>query len=215
MSAPSPPGPQRSAFVSKLLNQFHRPEGALGHLAGWILANRKSNRERNLWTLGLLDIQPADRVLELGCGPGFALAAMSQLAPEGLVVGLDHSATILAQARRRNAAAIAKGRALLVEASLEALPRFDPPFDKALAVNSLMFAEDSGAVLRALRERMRSRGLVAVTHQSRKPGATNEDSLRAAEALGEQLAAAGFGSIRVETLPLEPVCAACVLAEAP
>lgn len=31
---------------------------------------------------------------------------------------------------------------------------------------------------------------------------------------GGDLVGAGFGSLRIETLPLEPVCASCVLADA-
>jgi len=204
----------RPSLASRLRNQFHRPSGTLGHVAAWILANRKSNRERNLWSVGLLEIEPHDRVLEIGCGPGVALQAISESATQGFVVGVDHSATILAHARRRNTRAIAKGQVQLVEAPLESLPNFDAPFDKVLAVNVLMFAEDTDAVLRAIRGRMRVGGRIAVTQQSRKPGATDEDSVRAAQTLTATLERCGFTNARVETLPLEPVCAACVLAEA-
>ena len=31
------------------------------------------NRERNRWTVDLLNIQSGDRIVEIGCGPGLAL----------------------------------------------------------------------------------------------------------------------------------------------
>lgn len=198
----------------QLVSQFHRPHGLLGKLAGLVLANRKSNLERNAWTVELLAIQPTDRVLELGFGPGVSIAAASRLAHEGLVVGVDHSETMLRMASRRNAAAIRAGRVQLIEASLEQLPSFEEPFDKVFGVNALQFADEPVAVLNALRDRMCAGGLIAITQQSRKANATDEDSIRAAERTGERLEQSGFAAVRIETLPLEPACAACALATA-
>ena len=88
------------------LAQFHHPTGAVGHVAGWIMGRRSSNVARNRWAVQLLDVQPTDRVIELGCGPGVAIAALATRAIRGLVVGVDHSQVMIRQARRRNRAAI-------------------------------------------------------------------------------------------------------------
>jgi hypothetical protein len=53
------------------LAQFHHPTGAVGHVAGWIMDRRSSNVARNRWAAQLLDVQPTDRVIELGCGPAW------------------------------------------------------------------------------------------------------------------------------------------------
>lgn len=87
-----------------LSRQFGHPTGPLGHVAGWIMARRGSNQARNAWTLELLEIGPAHRVLELGFGPGQAISRLAPGLTTGCIVGLDHSAAMLAQARRRNAA---------------------------------------------------------------------------------------------------------------
>ena len=80
------------------LAQFHQPTGAVGHVAGWIMGRRSSNVARNRWAVQLLDVQPADRVIELGCGPGVAIAALATRAIRGLVVGVDHSQVMIRQA---------------------------------------------------------------------------------------------------------------------
>ncbi len=65
------------------------------------MSSRLSNVGRSRWAAQLLDVQPTDRVLELGCGPGVALATLAAHATQGLVVGVDHSQVMIGQARRR------------------------------------------------------------------------------------------------------------------
>jgi len=94
----------------QLVRQFRQPEGVLGSLAGVIMSSRPSNVSRNQWTVDLLDLQPQDRVLEIGFGPGIGIQRAALLVSEGLVIGIDHSEVMLRQASKRNAAAIAQGR---------------------------------------------------------------------------------------------------------
>jgi len=197
------------------VEQFRRPHGALGRVAGLVLAYRPSNRRRNLWTVGLLALAPTDRVLELGFGPGVALQAVARRVTRGCVVGLDHSEAMVRAARRRNRRAIAEGRMMLRVGSFEALPDLGERFDKIYAVNALMFAGDAGRVLEALRERLAPGGRLALTFQSRRPGATTADSLRGGEQAAALLARSGFGDVHVEVLPLAPVAAVCVLGTRP
>ena len=205
----------RTALTGHLVAQFRRPHGALGHVAGWIMAHRASNVRRNLWTVDLLAIGPEHRVLELGCGPGLALAACAARAGRGQVVGVDHSATMAAAARRRNAAAVRSGRVVVHQGSFDALPPLSPGFDKIFAVNAVMFAPDPTALLRRLSALLRPGGTIAITFQSRKPGATSDDSRRGGEDIAAALRVAGFARPRLEVLALRPVAAVCVLASLP
>lgn len=43
-------------LVATVYRQFHKPTGFLGRIAGWILANRPSNIERNRWTVDQLEV---------------------------------------------------------------------------------------------------------------------------------------------------------------
>src|SRR2546422_776871 len=48
--------------MGAVFGQFLRPHGFRGRAAGWVMATRGSNRERNIWAVGLLDVQLHDRL---------------------------------------------------------------------------------------------------------------------------------------------------------
>jgi ubiquinone/menaquinone biosynthesis C-methylase UbiE len=83
------------------------------------MANRSSTVERNDWAVSLLKLQPTDRVLEIGFGPGVAIQKMSEFVKEGLIWGIDHSEVMLRQASKRNKEAISADRVRLLLGSLE------------------------------------------------------------------------------------------------
>ena len=195
-------------MIIRGVRQFGRPRGTAGRLAGRVMAHRTSNRRRNRWVVSLLDVRPTDRVLEIGFGPGIALAELTARVTSGRVYGIDHSEVMLRQAARRNAAAIRAGRLELRQAPVEALPDFGRPLDVVLAVNSLGFWPDPDDALTALRARLRPGGRIALASQPRTPGATTAS---AARQLQDLLDRAGFTQLRVRTLPLRPPVA-CVLA---
>jgi len=201
--------------MKAVIAQFHRPHGVGGRAAGWVMAHRGSNRERNLWAAGLLDVQPEDRVLEIGFGPGIAIEAMARRATRGRVVGVDHSQVMVRQATRRNAAAVRAGRVDLRLGNAEDLPALDARFDKILAVNSLMFWRDPVARLKELRDLLRPGGRIAIAFQPRGPGSTDETAARAGEEIAGHFETAGFTEVRVETLALKPTAVVCVLGVSP
>src|ERR1035441_1683323 len=146
------------ALDRDVIGQGHHPRGAAGSVTGWVFAHRPSNRQRNGWVVSLLGVQPADRVLEIGFGPGLAVAELVR-AGAGHVYGIDHSGVMLRQASRRNAAAIRAGRVTLINASADQLPAaLDGPFDAILAVNSLGFWPAPAERLADLRPRPAPRG---------------------------------------------------------
>jgi SAM-dependent methyltransferase len=199
------------ALDRDVIGQAHHPRGAAGRVTAWEMAHRPSNRQRNRWVVTLLAVRPADRVLEIGCGPGLAVAALAR-AGAGHVYGVDHSAVMLRQASRRNAAAIRTGRVTLIRASADQLPAaLDGPFDAILAVNSLGFWPAPAVRLAELRRRLAPGGRLAIVSQPRCPGATADTSGRAAREIGDLLTGAGFTHLSTQTLPLSPPVA-CVIA---
>ncbi|MBP2323904.1 ubiquinone/menaquinone biosynthesis C-methylase UbiE [Kibdelosporangium banguiense] len=200
--------------IMTIVRQFGRPRGIPGQVAGWIMAHRRSNQQRNRWAVAQLEPRPTDRVLEIGFGPGLAIAELAQRAHQGHVYGIDHSEVMVRQASRRNQAAIRAHRVELVQASVDQLPSFDEPLDMILAVNSIGFWADPVETLRGLRRLLRPGGRIALVTQPRCPGATRDTTTQAAQGLQDLLTQAGFARFRVETLDLDPPVA-CVLATNP
>jgi SAM-dependent methyltransferase len=201
----------RQQVTRRLVGQFHSLHGLGGHVAGWVMGHRSSNVRRNRWVVSLLDVQPSDRILEVGFGPGIAIAALSALTPNGVVFGVDHSDVMVRVATRRNAAAVRSGRVDLRCAASDALLDFGAPLDKIVSVNSMGFWPEPVARLQELRTLLRAGGTIAVASQPRCPGATAETSAKAGREVAAALRAAGFLSARVETLDLDPPVV-CVLA---
>lgn len=91
--------------------------------------------DRLTWAVGQLDVQPDDRVLELGCGHGVAVTLIAErLRGGGIVVGVDRSPKMVAAAGARNAKHVAAGRARLVTAAVEDARLGAERFGKVLAV---------------------------------------------------------------------------------
>lgn len=193
------------SLVEKVVAQFTRPTGSWGNIAGFIMAHRPSNVQRNEWAISLLNLRPSDRVLEIGFGPGVAIQKMSAIVTDGVIWGIDHSEVMLRQASKRNQRAIATGRVRLVLTSVSDLPAFDGLFDKILDVNGFQFWDHKTDVLRQLREQLRPGGIIALVQQPRNPGATEEDVTEAGESFARYLEMAGFKEIKVERKKMKPV----------
>jgi ubiquinone/menaquinone biosynthesis C-methylase UbiE len=175
------------------------------------MAHRPSNRQRSGWVVSLLSVRPADRVLEIGFGPGVAIAELVR-AGAGHVYGIDHSRVMVREASRRNATAIRAGRVTLVRASVDQIPpALDGPFDAIIAVNALGFWPAPAERLAELRRRLAPGGRIAVASQPRCAGATADTSRSVAREIEDLLRGAGFTRLSTRTLPLSPPVA-CVIA---
>jgi ubiquinone/menaquinone biosynthesis C-methylase UbiE len=86
-----------------------------------------------------LDIQPTDRVLEVGCGHGVAATMVCERLDGGRLTAIDRSAKMIAAAAHRNAAHVEAGVAEFLVASLEDLDLGDRLFDKIFAVRVGLF----------------------------------------------------------------------------
>jgi ubiquinone/menaquinone biosynthesis C-methylase UbiE len=110
------------------------PRGLWGAVIGYSMA--WTHRMRNAWVVSQLRLQPEDRVLEIGCGPGAAIHDVAKVAMRGFVAGIDPSDVMLRQAAHRNRRDIRRGRVELKLASMSAIPYGDATFDKVLGWKS-------------------------------------------------------------------------------
>jgi ubiquinone/menaquinone biosynthesis C-methylase UbiE len=194
--------------VNYIVSQFGNPRGAIGRLVGMIMAYE--NRERNAWAVSLLQVQAADRVLEIGFGPGWAIERIAALATAGFVGGIDHSQTMVHLATKRNAAAVCEGRVVLHHGSALALPYESESFTKVLAVNALHHWPEPMAGLHEAWRVLMPGGSVLIVEQPR--AATSEAGLReVTQKLTEQLANVGFRHMQSETRAMRAAAGVAVM----
>ena len=86
-----------------------------------------------------LDIQPDDRVLEIGCGHGVAATFVCELLETGRLTAIDRSPKMIAAAERRNASYVEAGVAEFLVRELEDLDLGDRSFHKVFAVRVGLF----------------------------------------------------------------------------
>ncbi|WP_298459889.1 cyclopropane-fatty-acyl-phospholipid synthase family protein [uncultured Cellulomonas sp.] len=132
---------------------------------------------------------PDARLLEVGPGPGVAMALICRELTDGHITGLDRSATAIARAEKRLASYLEVGRADLQHRDLAGFHGDGRTFDQVFAIDVNVFWTDP-----AHAEVARLRDLVAddgVVHLFADPPDGAADRLAAARAAGA-LASAGF-----------------------
>jgi ubiquinone/menaquinone biosynthesis C-methylase UbiE len=103
-----------------------------------------------------LGARPGERILDVGCGPGFYVAELlEEVGSEGSVVGLDRSPQMLAMAARR---CRAFENVAFREAEATSLSVDDGSFDAALCVQVLEYVPDVPAALNEMRRALRTGG---------------------------------------------------------
>jgi ubiquinone/menaquinone biosynthesis C-methylase UbiE len=100
-------------------------------------------------TLALMDLQPTDRILDVGCGTGWASRRMARVADE--VTGLDVADEML---RRAEQASAGIGNVRYVWGSAEKITAADNSFTKVLSVESFYYYANQGRALDELRRVM-------------------------------------------------------------
>lgn len=115
------------------------------------------------WTVELLDLQPHDRALELGCGAGRGLVLAARTAGLAHIAGMDLSPAMLRSAARRLRRAGQRTRVSLLRGDLQALPYADGSLDKIWSVHTFYFWADPEAVFADLLRALTPGGTVVVT----------------------------------------------------
>jgi ubiquinone/menaquinone biosynthesis C-methylase UbiE len=86
-----------------------------------------------------LDVQPDDRILEIGCGHGVAATLVCERLDGGRLTAIDRSPKMVEAAKRRNAAHLEAGKVEFIVAALEELDLGERRFDKVFAVRVGLF----------------------------------------------------------------------------
>ncbi len=95
--------------------------------------------------IGMMDLQPGSRILDLGCGTGWATRLLAARAAEGLAVGLDISEEMIRHARDHGDNPPNVNFRLLAS---DRFPFHDGVFTHCLSIESLYYHPDITATLR-------------------------------------------------------------------
>lgn len=104
-----------------------------------------------MWALELLDVQPNDCVLEIGCGSGIAAQRiLEKLTGKGWYYGVDKSDAAVKAAFKRVHDPERPDRAIIRKGAFDADNHEPLIFSRVLAVNCNVFWTDDGEALRGV-----------------------------------------------------------------
>ena len=132
--------------------------------------------ERFVWAVDTLEVRPADRLLEVGCGHGVAVSLVCERLTTGTITAIDRSPKMIEMATRRNREHVDAGRAVLEAVALEDADLGDRRFDKVFAFNVAPFWQQPEAALGAVREHLARDGAVYLFWDARhsSPGGARD-----------------------------------------
>jgi SAM-dependent methyltransferase len=165
--------------------------------------------ERFVWAVDTLDVHPADRLLEVGCGQGVAVSLVCEKLTTGTITAIDRSPKMIEMATRRNREHLDAGRAALEAIALEDADLGDRRFDKIFAFNVAPFWLQPKVALRAVREHLAPDGAVYIFWDARHSAPERVRDL--GNELADRLREGGFSVDRILVEDLRPVPAVCVM----
>lgn len=198
-SAPGAVAPwRRPEWIAR---QAARPHGVAGWLLGHIM--RAETARANDLVVRMADITPNAEVLDVGCGPGYAVQRVAERLVTGHVVGLDASPAMIRHAARRNRRFIATGRAAVVEGTADAIPYPPARFDRILATHIVYFWSDLDVAARELRRVLKPRGVLTLAlgdpERMRAAFPASVYVLRSPEEIRQAFSTAGFSDIDLDS----------------
>jgi arsenite methyltransferase len=131
----------RSRMMAGFAAQLGNPTGFRGRLVGRML--NRANRGMIANAVDALAPRPGDTAADLGFGGGVGLALLlERVGPQGRVLGIDLSQTMVDRAARRFKREIASGRLRVETGSMTDLPLEDGAVQGAITLNTVYFIEE-------------------------------------------------------------------------
>src|SRR3954464_3145968 len=165
--------------------------------------------ERFVWAVDTLQVRPADRLLEVGCGHGVAVSLVCERLTTGTITAIDRPPKMIELATRRNREHIDAGKAVLEAVALEDADLGDRCFDKVFAFNVEPFSLHPAAALGAIREHLTRDGALYLFWDARHSAPERARDL--GSELADRLREGAFSVDRVLVEDLRPVPAVCVI----
>lgn len=153
--------------VKEYIDQhYHTPKGLIGtYIVEKMVRQHKPETE---WTIGQLELQEQDKVLELGCGAGYAIQMITRKYSVQEIVGLDLSSTAIRSAEIRNKKEINNNITKLVQGNFINLPFNDDMFTKLYSIQTIYFWSEVDTIISEIYRVLKSDGLVVITFSNGK-----------------------------------------------
>ena len=120
--------------------QFKKPSGLLGIFSSNLMI--KSNQKNYDKIIKDLELEPRDKLLEIGYGPGIGIRMIAQKCEDCTIHGIDFSKLMYKRASRYNKQHIDAGRVQLQHGDFLKAPITQNNYDKIFCLNVVYFWDE-------------------------------------------------------------------------
>jgi SAM-dependent methyltransferase len=126
--------------------------------------------ERLAWAVETLEVRPAERLLEIGCGTGVAASLVCERLEGGSITAIDRSPKMIEAAAEKNRAHVESGRAVFRRAELRDADFGEGAFDRAFAFNVNVFWQQPAREIEIVRRMLAPGGTLHLFYQPPSAG---------------------------------------------
>ena len=160
----------------------------------WLYSLIFRSPKTNRLIVELAELEPSDRTLDIGCGPGAAVRLAADIVVEGAATGVDRAEAMVDIAQRRSRS---HHNAAFRVGSAEALPFDDGAFTVVWTAHSFHHWEDRKAGMAEMRRVLDDGGRALILEQDgKKHGLTGAE----ADQVASDLTAVGFDAVEIVRL---------------
>jgi ubiquinone/menaquinone biosynthesis C-methylase UbiE len=124
----------------KVAQQFKKPSGLLGRFISNIMS--KGTKPAYITLITEMNIQPGEKLLEIGYGPGVGMREIFNRANPGIYYGIDFSELMFEKASRTNQKLIEAGKVQLMSGDFLTAEIHESDFDRVFCSNVVYFWKD-------------------------------------------------------------------------
>lgn len=136
------------------------------------------------WSVDMMDVQPSDHVLEIGCGPGYGAELICERLETGKLFAIDRSESGVDRTKRRIARFMDGGRVTVRQIDLATLRVPVKRLNKVYAFNvNLFWVRECRDEVALLHERLVPGGAIYLFYEANQPDLVPNIVRRASEAL--------------------------------
>lgn len=151
-------------MFKKFFQNTRKPEGFQGRI---MLKMMNSGHERVAkWGFTHIQVNPSDRVLDIGCGGGKNIKTWLSLVPKGGVIGIDYSQESVKKSKSFNQAAIDQGRCEILEANVLQMPFKENSFNFISAFETVYFWPEIEDVFHSIKKILKVGGKFMIVNEA-------------------------------------------------